>query len=98
MPQVGVTSEGFVIVRKIPLTEVYPSSLRTFVMELETGIHVITKGVPLEVDNIPENEITVQVCHPASDWQIKHILESEEIEESHRLIQAAIAEYKTSQE
>lgn len=96
MPQIGVTPDGFIIVRKIPLSEFHPSSFRTYCLELETGMHIITKGVLLELENKSENEMTVQVCHPASDWQIKHLLPEEDILESHQLIRAAILEYETA--
>lgn len=100
-PQLGVaeseTYGGYIIVKFLPLTEFYPDSITTECLEIDTGIHVVTRGVPNVVENIPENRITIQVCHPISDWNIKHFVPYEELTDTNLLIETAIADFIKNQ-
>lgn len=81
-PQIGISNDDeWVIVRFYPSSEVDLESLETRLYELESGMHIIREGWFKGFEKIPENMILYEQIHAIKDWQIKHMLDSEDIEQ-----------------
>jgi len=81
-PQVGVSNDNeWVIVRFYPESEIDLDTLQTRLFELETGMHIIREGWFKGFEQIDENMILYEQIHSFNDWTIKHILNSDEVEQ-----------------
>lgn len=82
MPQVGISNDfKWVIVRFYPESEIDLDSLETRLFELETGMHIIREGWFKGFDKTEENVILYEQIHSFDDWEKKHMLDSNEIEQ-----------------
>jgi len=82
MPQVGISRDNkWVIVRFYPESEIDLDSLETRLYELETGMHIIREGWFKGFEKLEENMILYEQIHSYDDWTIKHMLNSNEIEQ-----------------
>jgi len=81
-PQVGISDDGeWVIVRFFPKSEIDQATLQTRLYELETGMHIIREGWFKGFEKIDENILLYEQIHSYDDWTVKHMLDSDEIEQ-----------------
>ena len=80
VPEIGITDNDYVIVRYFPKSEMDMETMQTRTFELDTGIHIIREGWFKESPERNEDYlVTWEICHPLNDWNIKHMLSSDEI-------------------
>lgn len=89
MPQVGISDDDkWVIVRYYPSSEIDLDSLETRLYELDTGMHIIREGWFKGFEQIDENVILYEHIHSMNDWIVKHMLNSDEIEQEIEIVRS----------
>lgn len=78
VPEIGITDDDYVIVRYFPKSEMDMETMQTRTFETEDGIHIIREGWFKDYSE-PDDMVTWEICHPLNDWDIKHMLSSNEI-------------------